>query len=199
MFQCFWAREIIVGNSQPACHVASDEVAITDGRSESTSLAFDCWPCQYPPMSEPNESNLMRTVISASRRTDIPAHYYDWLREGLRRGEVEVTNPFNQKVITISLRDEDVHTSVLWSKDFSRVVRDLDFWRPRRLYFNFTLNDCEYLEPHVPPLGQRIVQMQILAEAFGPERINWRFDPVVFWDDGRRDNMGGFAAARFRL
>ena len=32
----------------------------------------------------------MRTVISASRRTDIPARYYDWLREGLRCGDVEV-------------------------------------------------------------------------------------------------------------
>ena len=91
----------------------------------------------------------MRTVISASRRTDIPTHYYDWLREGLRRGEVEVTVPFNRQVIRVSLRAEDVHTIVLWSKDFRHVVRDLDFWKTQRLYFNFTLNDCIYLEPNV--------------------------------------------------
>ena len=136
----------------------------------------------------------MRTVISASRRTDIPTHYYDWLREGLRRGEVEVTVPFNRQVIRVSLRAEDVHTIVLWSKDFRHVVRDLDFWKTQRLYFNFTLNDCIYLEPNVAPLEERIEQMRILADTFGPDRINWRFDPVVWWDGGRRDNMGGFVA-----
>lgn len=134
----------------------------------------------------------MRTVISASRRTDIPAHYYDWLREGLERGEVEVTQPFTGKVSAVSVRDEDVHTIVLWSKDFGRVVKDIEFWRPRRLYFNFTLNDCPYLEPNVAILQQRVRQMRILADAFGPQRINWRFDPVVWWDGGRRDNLAGF-------
>lgn len=151
----------------------------------------------------------MRTVISASRRTDIPAHYYDWLREGLARGEVEVTVPFNRRVITVSLRDEDVHTLVLWSKDFGRIVGDLDFWRARRLYFNFTLNDCSELEPNVPPLEQRIEQMRILADAFGPERINWRFDPVVCWRyeagagagtaETWRDNLAGFEALADRV
>jgi len=141
----------------------------------------------------------MRTVISASRRTDIPAHYYEWLREGLERDEVEVTQPVNQRVSTVSLRDDDVHTLVLWSKDFGRVIRDLEFWRRHRLFFNFTLNDCDFLEPHVPPLEQRIEQMRILAESFGSERINWRFDPVVYWDDGRRNNLSGFSVLADRM
>ena len=141
----------------------------------------------------------MRAVISASRRTDIPAHYYEWLREGLSRGEAEVTNPFSQRVTFASLRNEDVHTIVLWSKDFGRVVRDLDFWRNRRLYFNFTLNDCDHLEPNVPPLEWRLEQMRILAEAFGPERMNWRFDPIVYWDGGRRNNTDGFVALADRV
>jgi len=134
----------------------------------------------------------LRTVISASRRTDIPAHYYGWLREALRRGEAEVTLPFNRRVTTVSLRDEDVHTIVLWSKNFANVIRDLDFWRRQRLYFNFTLNDCPELEPNIPPLEERLGQMRILAEEFGPERINWRFDPIVYWDEGRRNNLAGF-------
>ena len=151
----------------------------------------------------------MRAVISASRRTDVPAHYYDWLREGLARGEVEVTVPFNRRVVPVSLRPDDVHTMVLWSKDFGRVVRDLDFWRPHRLYFNFTLNDCPALEPNVPPLGQRLEQMRVLADAFGPERINWRFDPVVHWrpdsairagaTEEWRDNLAGFEALADRI
>jgi hypothetical protein len=141
----------------------------------------------------------MRTVISASRRTDIPAHYYDWLREALRCGTAEVTQPVTRRVSTISLRDDDVHTIVLWSKDFSRVVGDLDFWRHRPLYFNFTLNDCPELEPHVPPRDQRLDQMRILAQTFGSERINWRFDPVVYWSGGKRNNLAGFSALADRI
>lgn len=138
------------------------------------------------------KSRTMRTVISASRRTDIPAHYYVWLREGLRRGQVEVTLPFKRRVVQVSLRDEDVHTIVLWSKDFANVVRDLAFWNKQRLYFNFTLNDCPQLEPNIPPVEKRLEQMRTLVAAFGADRINWRFDPVVFWDGGRRNNMGSF-------
>lgn len=141
----------------------------------------------------------MRTVISASRRTDIPAHYYDWLREGLRSGKVEVTQPFNRRVATVSLCDADVHTRVLWSKDFANVVRDLDFWCRQSLYFNFTLNDCSNLEPNIPPLEKRLEQMRILANAFGPGRINWRFDPIVYWDGGRRNNLAGFEALADRI
>ncbi|MBM3333517.1 DUF1848 family protein [Candidatus Sumerlaeota bacterium] len=136
----------------------------------------------------------MRMVISASRRTDIPAHYYGWLREALLRGEAEVTSPFNRRVTTISLRRDDIHTIVLWSKDFRNVVADLDFWRSWPLYFSFTLNDCKQLEPNVAAVEARLEQMRILADAFGPERINWRFDPVVYWDDGRRNNLAGFVA-----
>lgn len=134
----------------------------------------------------------MRTIISASRRTDIPAHYYDWLLEGFERGEVEVTNPINQRVSVVSLRDEDVHTIVFWSKDYGNILRDLDRWKQRSVYFHFTLNDCPELEPNVPPLDERLEQMRILAAEFGPERINWRFDPLVFWDAGRRNNLAGF-------
>ena len=35
----------------------------------------------------------MKTIISASRRTDIPAFYYDWLQECLKNKEVELSNP----------------------------------------------------------------------------------------------------------
>jgi len=138
-------------------------------------------------------------VISASRRTDIPAHYYEWLREALLRGVAEVTSPFNRRVMTVSLRRDHIHTIVLWSKDFRNVVADLDFWRQWPLYFNFTLNDCKQLEPNVPAVEVRVEQMRILASAFGPNRINWRFDPVVYWDEGRRNNLAGFVALSDRI
>ncbi|MHC1592009.1 MAG: DUF1848 family protein, partial [Candidatus Helarchaeales archaeon] len=58
----------------------------------------------------------MKTVISASRRTDIPAFYLDWFIERIHEGFVDVKNPFYPKQKSrVSLRKEDVHSIVLWS------------------------------------------------------------------------------------
>ena len=57
-------------------------------------------------------------IISASRRTDLPAYYSDWLYERLRQGEVLVRNPMNpRRVSRVSLRPEDVDGIVFWTKN----------------------------------------------------------------------------------
>ena len=133
----------------------------------------------------------MKTVISASRRTDLPAHYYDWLVESFRKGVAEVSRPYNRGVVQVDLHSEQIHTIVFWSKDFSNLLRDRERWKPYHLYFQFTLNHCPELEPNVPPLEMRLDQLQILASEWGAERINWRFDPIVFWERGQRNNLEG--------
>jgi DNA repair photolyase len=47
-------------------------------------------------------------------------------------------------------------------------------------YFQFTLNpyDTTY-EPKVPPLQERIETMVDLGSRIGPERVVWRYDPVI--------------------
>lgn len=92
----------------------------------------------------------------------------------------------------MDLRPDQVHTIVFWSKDFSRLLRDSKRWKDYRLYFQFTLNHCLDLEPNVPPLTERLDQMRRMAGEWGPERINWRFDPIVFWAGGKRNNLGDF-------
>ena len=42
-----------------------------------------------------------KTVISASRRTDIPAFYMPWFMEQISKGFFEVLNPFNQRVSVV--------------------------------------------------------------------------------------------------
>lgn len=55
-----------------------------------------------------------KTVISASRRTDIPAFFYEWLQEALANESVEVPNPmFPDKKYTVDLRPSKVHSIVL--------------------------------------------------------------------------------------
>lgn len=126
----------------------------------------------------------MREVISASRRTDIPAFYFDWLSGCLRQGYAETANPYSGRTIRVELAPERVHTLVLWSKNFGPLLRNAAILAPYRLYFLFTVNDQPDIEPFTPPLPERLDQVRELAARFGPERIGWRFDPVVFRESG---------------
>jgi hypothetical protein len=126
-----------------------------------------------------------KTILSASRRTDIPAFYMDWFMAGIAKGSFEVTNPFNHNRRQIPARPQDIHSIVFWSKNFGPFL-DGDFdrrlqQRGYRLFFNFTINAAHpKLEPHVPPLNERLRQMGALARRHDPESITWRFDPLCF-------------------
>lgn len=122
-------------------------------------------------------------IISASRRTDIPAFYSSWLMNRVRAGFCLVPNPFNPKQISrVSLAPNDVDAFVFWSKNPRPMLGQLseltDLGFP--YYFQFTLNGYPSpLEPNVPPVEQRIATFQHLAEQLGPKRVVWRYDPIL--------------------
>ncbi|HPN55810.1 MAG TPA: DUF1848 family protein [Candidatus Omnitrophota bacterium] len=134
----------------------------------------------------------MKTVISASRRTDIPAFYLPWLIHSIQMGFADIVTPRGMKK-RVDLHPDRVHAIVLWSKNFRHFLSRKDAFQDYNLYFHFTLNDCLELEPNIPSLKERLAQGKALAESYGPGCVNWRFDPVVFWDKGRRNNTGRFA------
>lgn len=124
-----------------------------------------------------------KIVISASRRTDIPAFYMPWFMEQIGRGFFEVVNPFNQRVSVVPAAPDAVHTIVFWSKNFGAFISgrygDKLLELGYHLFFNFTINSDEpVLEPNVPALDERLQQLNYLAGNFGPRTINWRFDPI---------------------
>ncbi|MHA1231943.1 MAG: DUF1848 family protein [Candidatus Helarchaeota archaeon] len=137
----------------------------------------------------------MRTVISASRRTDIPAFYLDWFLERIYQGYVLVRNPFYPSQISkVSLKKSDVHSIVFWSKDFSYFLKKSDEFVDYNLFFIFTINSESIWEPNVVKLDKRLDQLENLVEIYGPEFIEYRFDPIVLWyqDDEITDNLGSF-------
>ncbi|MEE4261730.1 MAG: DUF1848 domain-containing protein [Desulfobacteraceae bacterium] len=142
-----------------------------------------------------------KIVISASRRTDIPAFYMPWFMEQIGRGFFEVVNPFNQHVAVVPVTATRVHTIVFWSKNFGPFI-DRAYGRQLiklgyHLFFNFTINsDNPDLEPNVPPLNQRLDQLEYLSSHYGPEAVNWRFDPICFYRTGPgalEDNLRDFS------
>ena len=123
-------------------------------------------------------------IISASRSTDIPAYFPKWFATRFNggRGYVKWFNPFNQKPVFVSF--EKTKVIVFWTKNPKPLIPYLPQLDAAGVhyYFHFTLNDYqqENLEPNVPSLESRIQTFKELASLLGPERIVWRFDPVLF-------------------
>lgn len=127
-------------------------------------------------------------MISASRRTDIPKFYYDWLQQVLRQGKVELTNPrFKNKKYTVELEPDKVHTLVLWSKDFQNVLQRPGYLENYNLYFHYTMNNyTRALEPGVPSYVDTLQTLEGLLARYRPAQFNIRFDPLVISTAGEK-------------
>jgi hypothetical protein len=123
-----------------------------------------------------------------------------WFMSGIQRGRFHVVNPYNQKVSEVPASPEHVHTIVFWSKNFGSFLAgnygERLAGKGYHLFFNFTINSPHpVLEPHLPPLRDRLVQLKRLCRRFGPGTIQWRFDPICIFTDaeGRlSDNLDCF-------
>lgn len=134
----------------------------------------------------------MAAIISASRRTDLARMFPSLLAQWLYQGWVEVKNPFNGQSRKVSLEPAHVHTMVLWSKDYSRLLANEAHLLDRllgfqQLYFNFTVTGLggTRWEPGVLPAEKTDWQWKELVQAAGDSlRVTWRFDPIVYWREG---------------
>lgn len=80
-------------------------------------------------------------IISASRRTDLPAFYSEWFFQRLKEGYVLVRNPFSaHQVSRITLHPDVVDGIVFWSKNPAPMMKRLNECREYPFYFQFTLN-----------------------------------------------------------
>ncbi|SMC23023.1 protein of unknown function [Desulfacinum hydrothermale DSM 13146] len=139
-------------------------------------------------------------VLSASRRTDIPAFYMDQFMAGIRAGAFEVENPYNGRVSRVAATPDEVAAVVFWSKNYHAFLEGgygLELQRRGyRLFFHFTVNSPHrVLEPHLPDLEDRLAQVRRLTELVPPQAVNWRFDPILWFRDERGEtgnNLGDF-------
>lgn len=123
-------------------------------------------------------------IISASRRTDIPALYPEWFMNRVRAGFCTVPRPRDRKTHdTVSLRPADVDALVFWTRNPAPLLpylAELERLGLGNSVFLFTLLDYpETMEPGLPPQEERIRTFHELAARLGPERVIWRYDPVV--------------------
>ncbi len=119
-------------------------------------------------------------IISASRRTDIPAFFSDWFYNRIKEGYVCVRNPMNvHQVSRIKLSPDVADCIVFWTKNPAPMIARLNELKDYSYYFQFTVNACgRKYEPRVPPLEQRLDTFRTLSEKIGKERVIWRYDPI---------------------
>ncbi|MEW6600372.1 MAG: DUF1848 domain-containing protein [Nitrospirota bacterium] len=127
----------------------------------------------------------MKNIISASRRTDIPAFYSEWFVRRLKEGEVYVRNPYGGQTYKVSLKSDDVHSIVFWSKNYSPLIPRLDDIErtAKNLFFHFTITGIpEDIKHDTPPASDAIDDFIYLSKRYSPDRLVWRFDPICLTD-----------------
>jgi len=125
-------------------------------------------------------------IISASRRTDIPAFFMPWFMNRLKAGFAEYPNPFNGKLVRVSLKPEAVHSVIFWSKNYKPFLNYIKLLENSgynySLHYTLTALPSKF-EPKVPTKNEAIKTFEALAKQIKPEQVFWRYDPIYLNND----------------
>ncbi|MCW5771735.1 MAG: DUF1848 domain-containing protein [Rhodospirillaceae bacterium] len=141
-------------------------------------------------------------IVSASYRTDIPAHYGAWFLNRLAAGEVRVANPYGGAPYRVGLGREEVDGFVFWTRNAGPFEAGFEAVRRQGSPFvvQFTLTGYpRSIEPGTVEADAAAAQLRALARRFGPRAAVWRYDPILISDATppawHRANFARLAAA----
>lgn len=120
-------------------------------------------------------------ILSASRRTDLPAFYFPWLLRRLQEGFLLVRNPMNPRQVSrVDLSPRLIDGIVFWTKNPLPMLPHLDALGDYPCYFQFTITPYgPEIEPGLPDKRKEIIPaFQELSRRIGPRRMIWRYDPI---------------------
>jgi DNA repair photolyase len=122
-------------------------------------------------------------IISASRRTDIPAFYTPWFINRIREEFLLTRNPFNANQIKrVSLKPNDVEVIVFWTRNPSKLMQHLPMLDElgHKYYFQYTITGYPRTIEAATPKPRRAIQTFLeLSEMIGPDKVVWRYDPIL--------------------
>lgn len=121
-------------------------------------------------------------IISASYKTDIPTFYGEWFMNRLHAGYCKMVNPYNRKVLRVSLKREDVEGIVFWTKNIGPFMKHLSEVRERGFPFmvQHTINGYpKALEQAVVDWRKSVENVKRVAEEYGPRVPVWRYDTII--------------------
>lgn len=122
-------------------------------------------------------------IITASRRTDIPAFYSEWFMNRLKEGYAVVPNPRNSdRLGRVNLSPKIVDCIAFWTKNpapmFGRLKAIEQSGYPFITHFTLTPYDGT-VECGLPPKAKLLDTLLALADRTSPARVVWRYDPVI--------------------
>lgn len=120
-------------------------------------------------------------IISASRRTDIPAFYSEWLFNRIKEGFVYVINPMNPKQVSkVRLHPDTVDCFVFWTKNAGPMIKRLDELKDYKYYFEFTITGYDKdIEEGILDKREVIDSFKALSDKIGRNRVIFRYDPIL--------------------
>ena len=123
-------------------------------------------------------------IISASRKTDIPAFFSDWFINRINEGFVCSRNPmYPEKISRIKLSPDVIDCIVFWTKNPIPMISKLDKLKDYNYYFQFTLTGYDKdIEINLPDKTKLISAFQELSSKIGAEKVIWRYDPIFLND-----------------
>lgn len=121
-------------------------------------------------------------IISASRRTDIPAFYSGWFVNRLREGYVLVPNPYDSRMLgRVKLTPGVADCTVFRTKNPHPMLDKLEALRSYPYYFQHTLNPYgKEIETNLPPLENRIETFGRLSDKIEREKSRLAVQPRLY-------------------
>lgn len=125
-------------------------------------------------------------IVNVGGRTDIVNHYTEWLLNRLDEGSACVRNPlFPHKVSRCQLDPSVVDCIVFRSKNYRPILPHMaDIADRYGVYCFYTITAYGTdIEPNIPGIDESIDTLLELSRIVGPQRVVWRYDPVLLTDD----------------
>jgi len=124
--------------------------------------------CNLRPASHSQREGILRVIVSASYRTDIPAFYADWFMRRLAAEHCRVSNPYGGSDYEVLLTPEAVDGFVFWTRNMRPLLHHLDtVRRVAPFVVQFTLTGYpRVLESSVIGVEEGVAQLRELRDRF---------------------------------
>lgn len=119
-------------------------------------------------------------IISASRRTDIPAFFSEWFINRINEGYCINKNPYSGKEYKTILTPNTVDCIVFWTKECGPMLNKVNKLSNYAFYFQHTINPYDNeIETNVRNKKLIIEDFKKMSDKIGKERMIWRYDPIL--------------------
>lgn len=122
-------------------------------------------------------------IVNTGGRTDTVQYYSEWLLRRFEEGYALSRNPlFPRKISHLELSPDVVDCVVFCSKNYRPILPRLHEITDRfnsYCYYTITAYGRD-VEPGVPSINESMQTLIELASIVGPQRVAWRYDPVLF-------------------